>query len=105
MSAPITFVVPGDVDDPGVASGGNVYDLRMCEHLPARYVPVPGQWPMAEPIARANLAESLAVLPDGALVVVDGLVACGSRSWCTCRWRTRPGSTPWSPPSWTPASG
>ncbi|HEV8554942.1 MAG TPA: glycosyltransferase family 4 protein [Actinophytocola sp.] len=77
MSGPITFVVPGDVDDPEVASGGNVYDLRMCEHLPARYVPVPGGWPMADPVARANLAESLAVLPDGALVVVDGLVACG----------------------------
>lgn len=68
-----TFVLPGDVDDPGAASGGNVYGLRMCAHLPAARVTVPGSWPHADPTV---LAERLAALPDGAVVVLDGLVAC-----------------------------
>src|SRR5262245_43797138 len=70
----LTFLLPGDVDDPGVASGGNTYGRRMCEHLGARRVAVPGAWPLGDP---AELAASLATLPDGAPVVIDGLVACG----------------------------
>lgn len=70
----VTFVLPGDVDDPAAASGGNTYGRRMCDHLLARKVAVPGSWPQGDPAA---LATSLATLPDGQLVVVDGLVACG----------------------------
>jgi glycosyltransferase involved in cell wall biosynthesis len=70
-----TFVVPGNVDDPTSASGGNVYDRRMCDHLGVRKIAIPGTWPAADPTA---LAESLAALPDGSVVVIDGLVACGS---------------------------
>jgi hypothetical protein len=69
----VTFVLPGDVDDPTVASGGNTYGRRMREHLRADAVAVPGAWPAGEP---AVLAEALAALPDGAVVVVDGLVGC-----------------------------
>ena len=70
----VTFVLPGDVDDAAVASGGNTYGRRMCEHLPARKVAIPGTWPLGDP---ATLAETLAALPDGEVVVIDGLVACG----------------------------
>jgi glycosyltransferase involved in cell wall biosynthesis len=70
----VTFVLPGDVDDPAVASGGNVYGLRMCAQLGARKLAVPGSWPEGDP---AVLAESLAALPDGEVVVIDGLVAGG----------------------------
>ena len=71
---PVTMVLPGDVDDPAAASGGNVYGLRMCEHLPAERAAVPGAWPLGDPAA---LAKSLMAVPDGEIVVVDGLVACG----------------------------
>jgi glycosyltransferase involved in cell wall biosynthesis len=69
----VTFVLPSDVDDPAAASGGNVYGLRMCEHLPARKVLVPGPWPLGNP---TTLNEALSALPDGEVVVVDGLVGC-----------------------------
>jgi glycosyltransferase involved in cell wall biosynthesis len=70
----VTLVLPGDVDDPAAASGGNLYGRRMCEQLGARKVAVPGAWPLGDPGA---LTDSLAALPDGAVVVIDGLVACG----------------------------
>jgi glycosyltransferase involved in cell wall biosynthesis len=73
MMTTVTFVLPGDVDDPAVASGGNVYGRRMREHLRADTVAVPGGWPAGDP---AVLAEALAALPDGEVVVVDGLVGC-----------------------------
>jgi glycosyltransferase involved in cell wall biosynthesis len=65
----VTLVLPADVDDPAAVSGGNLYGLRMCEHLPARKITVPAGDPVA-------LADRLAALPDGELVVLDGLVAC-----------------------------
>jgi glycosyltransferase involved in cell wall biosynthesis len=68
-----TFVMPGNVDDLAAASGGNRYDLRMCDWLAARRIAVPGTWPLGDP---ATLAASLAALPDGEVVVLDGLVAC-----------------------------
>jgi hypothetical protein len=39
------FVLPGDVDDVTLASGGNTYDRRMCDALGLRKVPVAGRWP------------------------------------------------------------
>ncbi|MFG2141451.1 glycosyltransferase family 4 protein [Streptomyces sp. NPDC048650] len=76
------FLLPGGVDDPAAPSGGNTYDRRVCRALPAagwRVHPdaVPGSWPRPEPGARAELARRLARLPDGAPVLLDGLVACG----------------------------
>jgi glycosyltransferase involved in cell wall biosynthesis len=82
MTGGIAFVVPGDIDDPAVPSGGNVYDRKLCRALAAAGRPVleiaaPGAWPRPGADARAGLARSLAALPDGTAVLMDGLVACG----------------------------
>ena len=37
---------------------------------------MPGAWPSPDPAARAALAEALADVPDGGVVLVDGLIAC-----------------------------
>jgi glycosyltransferase involved in cell wall biosynthesis len=78
----VYVVVPGDIDDGAVASGGNVYDRRICSGLAAagwsvHERAVRGTWPRPDAAARAALARTLAALPDGALVLLDGLVACG----------------------------
>ncbi|MEG3636803.1 glycosyltransferase family 4 protein [Micromonospora palythoicola] len=78
---PILHVIlPGDIDDPASPSGGNGYDRRICAGLTAagwsvREHAVAGDWPRPSPAARAALADVLAGTPDGALVLVDGLVA------------------------------
>ena len=82
MTETLYFVVPADVDDVTVPSGGNVYDRRLCANLVAagfevREIPVRGSWPRPDTEARANLARELAALPTGAAVLFDGLVACG----------------------------
>jgi glycosyltransferase involved in cell wall biosynthesis len=76
------FVVPGDIDDPDVPSGGNVYDRRLCRALadagrPVREIAAPGAWPRPGAAARAGLGRSLDALPAGTAVLMDGLVACG----------------------------
>ncbi|HEX6353031.1 glycosyltransferase family 4 protein [Actinophytocola sp.] len=71
------FVVPGDVDDVTVASGGNTYDRRMCDLLGLDKVAVPGRWPTPSTKARVALSKTLTEIPDGAVVLIDGLVACG----------------------------
>ncbi|PWR13974.1 glycosyl transferase [Micromonospora sicca] len=73
-------VLPGDIDDPASPSGGNGYDRRVCQGLAAagwtvREHPLPGDWPRPGAGERAALAGVLAGLPDGALVLLDGLVA------------------------------
>ena len=78
----VHVVVPGDVDDDTVPSGGNVYDRRVCRGLPASGWPVTevavaGSWPRPGAAARRSLARALADVPDGGVVLVDGLVACG----------------------------
>ncbi|SME97808.1 glycosyltransferase family 4 protein [Streptomyces sp. Amel2xC10] len=78
----VHFVLPGGVDDPANPSGGNAYDRRVCLDLPgfgwqAHKLPVPGAWPRPDATARAELARTLRELPDGAAVMLDGLVACG----------------------------
>ncbi|MCK8432738.1 glycosyltransferase family 4 protein [Streptomyces sp. D2-8] len=78
----VHFVLPGGVDDPTAPSGGNAYDRRVCLDLPGfgwqvtKHV-VAGDWPRPGADARTELARSLAALPDGAVVLLDGLVACG----------------------------
>lgn len=71
------FVVPADIDDVTVASGGNTYDRRMCDLLGLDKVPVPGRWPTPSTKARVALAEALGEIPDGSVALIDGLVACG----------------------------
>ncbi|WP_033289655.1 glycosyltransferase family 4 protein [Amycolatopsis jejuensis] len=74
---PFWFVVPGDIADPRLPSGGNTYDRRMAGYLPAREVAVAGSWPDPDPGAKRRLGEALAAVPDGSLALLDGLVACG----------------------------
>lgn len=73
-------VVPAGIDDPRTPSGGNVYDRRVLTGLTGRgwrvrELLVRGRWPHAAPAARAELAAKLARIPDGAVVLVDGIVA------------------------------
>lgn len=75
--AVITFVLPDDVDDMTVPSGGNVYDRRMCHALTVREIAIAGSWPKPDDATRTELAHALAGLDDGSVVVLDGLVACG----------------------------
>ncbi len=76
----VDVVLPGDIDDPAYPSGGNGYDRRVCHGLAARGWTVrehgvPGGWPTPSPAERAGLARLLDGLPDGATVLLDGLVA------------------------------
>ncbi|WP_243727531.1 glycosyltransferase family 4 protein [Actinocrispum wychmicini] len=73
----MAFVVPGDVADADVPSGGNVYDQRMCAALGLEARAVGGTWPTPDDDARTELARTLRDLPDGTTVLLDGLVACG----------------------------
>jgi glycosyltransferase involved in cell wall biosynthesis len=71
------FVVPGDIADTTLPSGGNSYDRRMSRALAATELAIEGAWPAPGPAARAKLARTLADIPDQTLVLLDGLVACG----------------------------
>ncbi|MFE7235249.1 glycosyltransferase family 4 protein [Streptomyces sp. NPDC002405] len=78
----VHFVLPGGVDDPATPSGGNAYDRRVSLDLPGfgwqvRAHPVDGAWPRPDARARDELGRVLRELPDGAVVLLDGLVACG----------------------------
>ena len=78
----VHVVVPGDVDDVSVPSGGNFYDRRVCQELEERgwtvhRIAVAGSWPRPADTSRAALTRALAELPEGAVVLLDGLVACG----------------------------
>ncbi|WP_017584405.1 glycosyltransferase family 4 protein [Nocardiopsis valliformis] len=77
MSA-LTFVVP----EASAPSGGHTYDRRIAAALgglgrPVRAVTLAGAWPRPGRRATAELSAVLARAPDGARVLVDGLVACG----------------------------
>lgn len=74
--------MPGDVADPAVPSGGNTYDLRVCAGLDAlgwrvHRIMVTGAWPRPDGATRDRLGRVLHFLPDGALVLLDGLVGSG----------------------------
>jgi glycosyltransferase involved in cell wall biosynthesis len=76
----VHVVVPEGVDDPRRPSGGNVYDRRACDALVAlgwavQVRGVAGEWPSPDAAAHQRLALTLGAVPDGGLVLVDGLVA------------------------------
>lgn len=76
-------MVPAGFDDPARPSGGNTYDRRAGAALEAlgwdvRFASVPGRWPQGDAAAHAGLAREIAAVPDGGLVLVDGLVASGA---------------------------
>jgi glycosyltransferase involved in cell wall biosynthesis len=73
-------VVPDGIDDPARPSGGNAYDRRVCRALaqigwPVHVHAVPGSWPQPDAAAYAALAGVVQRIPDGALALLDGLVA------------------------------
>ncbi|HET6502471.1 MAG TPA: glycosyltransferase family 4 protein [Amycolatopsis sp.] len=78
----VTFVLPADVADAAMPSGGNVYDRRVAAGLTAAGrgvcgVLVAGAWPRPAAEETRALADALARSPAGAVVLLDGLVACG----------------------------
>jgi glycosyltransferase involved in cell wall biosynthesis len=73
-------VVPDGLDDPSRSSGGNAYDRRVLDGLRAdgwsvHEHAVPGSWPRPDAAALEALASAVAAVPDGAVLLVDGLVA------------------------------
>jgi glycosyltransferase involved in cell wall biosynthesis len=79
----VHVVVPEGIDDPAQVSGGNRYDRLVCDGLRAvgwrvAEIAAPGAWPRPATAALRSLAAALDALPDGALVLVDGLVASAS---------------------------
>jgi glycosyltransferase involved in cell wall biosynthesis len=76
----VHFVVPDGIDDPERPSGGNVYDRRVSRGLAAlgwtvHEHAVPGDWPRPGAAARAALDAAVAAVPDGSLMLIDGLIA------------------------------
>ena len=82
MIRTVHVVLPGGVDDPATPSGGNRYDRRICDGLRRTWdvheIAVAGAWPHPALGARAALAGALGELPDGAVVLLDGLVGCAA---------------------------
>jgi len=79
----VHVIVPEGIDDPARPSGGNAYDRQVCRGLSAlgwdvREHPVAGAWPRAGRAGPAALARAMGAIPDGAVVLLDGLVACGA---------------------------
>jgi glycosyltransferase involved in cell wall biosynthesis len=76
----VHFVVPAGIDDPARPSGGNAYDRRIAGRLAAagwtvHVREVPGSWPSPDAQSLGALAAAVRGIPDGALVLLDGLVA------------------------------
>ena len=69
----VQFVVPAGVDDPTLVSGGNVYDRRLADGLSAV------GWEVRRCEVETGSAEgaraAFTAVPDGGLVLIDGLVA------------------------------
>jgi glycosyltransferase involved in cell wall biosynthesis len=76
----VHVVVPEGIDDAARSSGGNLYDRRVCEGLAAlgwavyKHA-VPGAWPRPVPGEHAAVARAVQRIPDGAVALLDGLIA------------------------------
>ena len=76
-------IVPDGIDDPARPSGGNTYDRRVCQGLTTlgwtvRVHAVAGDWPAPGPAGHAALSRAVARIPEDAVVLLDGLVACAA---------------------------
>jgi glycosyltransferase involved in cell wall biosynthesis len=74
------FLVPAGIHDPSRPSGGNTYDRRIARGLAAtgwavHLHEVTGSWPWPDARSLRALAATLDGIPDGAVVLLDGLVA------------------------------
>ncbi|MET8153942.1 glycosyltransferase family 4 protein, partial [Actinoplanes sp. NPDC005259] len=80
MTEALHVVLPGVIDDPAAPSGGNTYDRRVLTGLAAdrevHEIAVPAAWPNPGEADVAALGRALARIPDGAVVLLDGLVGC-----------------------------
>jgi glycosyltransferase involved in cell wall biosynthesis len=67
----VHVIVPEGIDDPARPSGGNTYDRRVCGGLAAL------GWTVHKHAVRdaAALARTVRRIPDGAVVLLDGLIA------------------------------
>ena len=66
----VHVVVPEGIDDPARPSGGNTYDRRVCRGLAAL------GWTVHEhAVGHTGLAHAIRGIPDGAVVMLDGLIA------------------------------
>ena len=79
----VHVVVPEGIDDPARPSGGNAYDRRVCRGLAAlgwavHQHPIAGAWPRPGAPGPAALARAVRRIPDGAVVLLDGLIACAA---------------------------
>ncbi|WP_100112389.1 glycosyltransferase family 4 protein [Streptomyces alboflavus] len=78
----MSFVVPAGWDDDERPSGGNRYDRELVWELgqlgwEMRPRPVAGSWPRPGGEALRELSLVLEAIPDGSVVLLDGLIACG----------------------------
>jgi glycosyltransferase involved in cell wall biosynthesis len=76
----LDVVVPEGIHDPARPSGGNTYDRVVCRELrdlgwAVREHAVPGGWPSPDSSALAALGGVIGRVPDGAVVLLDGLIA------------------------------
>ncbi|MDX6307052.1 MAG: hypothetical protein QOI06_98 [Nocardioidaceae bacterium] len=76
----VHVVVPDGIDDPARPSGGNAYDRRISLGLAAigwtvREHAMRGSWPRPDALAKVTLTRAIAGIPDGGIVLVDGLIA------------------------------
>jgi len=76
----VHVIVPDAIDDPLRPSGGNRYDRAVCDGLVAAGWDVcehkiPDAWPQLGSTGTAALGRLLPHIPDGAVVLIDGLIA------------------------------
>jgi glycosyltransferase involved in cell wall biosynthesis len=76
----VHVIVPEGFDDPGLPTGGNIYDRRVCAGLAEAgwevlVATVAAAWPVPGSAARADLARIVSAIPDRETVLIDGLIA------------------------------
>jgi glycosyltransferase involved in cell wall biosynthesis len=71
----VHVIMPEDIDDPARPSGGNTYDRRVCHGLAALGWTVREYAVPAAADGHATLAHTLRRVPDGAVALLDGLIA------------------------------
>ncbi|MDO9317407.1 MAG: glycosyltransferase family 4 protein [Gammaproteobacteria bacterium] len=75
MTPDLTFAIPGDLQ---TLTGGYGYDRRLIAGLQAlglsvAHMPLSGTFPVPDAAALADAESRFATLPDGAIVIADGL--------------------------------